>query len=589
MLMCSTFSFRIEGLMATRLGKLRLELGRLQSTRRLVRWGNGFSLLATAAVMILVVSFLADWLFDMSQAQRFVLLGLVIGGVVWAFRKYTRPWLQQKEDLVELALQVEHRQGIDSDLVAAMQFEESEARTWGSEELENAVISQVADLSPQLNVFAGFSAADFRRRLGTAAGAAALLLVWYVVLPGYFEAFFQRLLLGAESYPTQTRIVGVRVNGEEVLVSRAATTVSCPYGSPLSFVVTGDGELPASGAGRIRIESLNGTIATDIEIASSDPPPDSRGTAPVSGQENSSSVEFRGELPRLMDSVSLRVYLGDARSPSLRVDAIPLPAVDVEIDVTPPEYARDAAQTEAAGTTSRRQLSVIEGSRVELTVQSLNKSLARVGLWIGDDQYDLTSSDNRKWSFNIAGTPFESVSEPLKFRIEVTDSEGLELESPIHGTLRLKNDQSPRVAVSLRTRKVIPTAAPPVLWSASDDFGLSRVVAQVQVARVDGDVEEDEVEIAAARDGKPHPTSLRGEYHLDLEPFKLVKGDELKVMFIAWDTRGSLEPQKSFSEPLILSVTDQQGILSGLLQTDEESAKQLDAIIRRELGIGEKN
>ena len=155
--------------MATRLGKLRLELGRLQSTRRLVRWGNGFSLLATAAVMILVVSFLADWLFDMSQAQRFVLLGLVIGGVVWAFRKYTRPWLQQKEDLVELALQVEHRQGIDSDLVAAMQFEESEARTWGSEELENAVISQVADLSPQLNVFAGFSAADFRRRLGTAA------------------------------------------------------------------------------------------------------------------------------------------------------------------------------------------------------------------------------------------------------------------------------------------------------------------------------------------------------------------------------------------------------------------------------------
>ena len=59
-------------------------------------------------------------------------------------------------------------------------------------------------------------------------------------------------------------------------------------------------------------------------------------------------------------------------------------------------------------------------------------------------------------------------------------------------------------------------------------------------------------------------------------------------MFIAWDYRGSLEPQKSYSEPLILSVTDQQGILSGLLQTDEESAKQLDAIIRRELGIGEK-
>jgi len=574
--------------MATRLAKLRQELGRLQSTRKLVRWGNGFSLLATAVVMILIVSFLADWLLDMSLAQRFVLLGLVIGGVVWVFRKHTRPWLQQTEDLVELALQVEHRQGIDSDLVAAMQFEESDARKWGSPELENAVISHVADLSPRLNVFTGFSAADFRRRLGTAAAAAAVMAVWYAVLPGYFEAFFQRLLLGAESYPTQTQIVGVKVNGEEMLVSRTGNTVSCPYGSPLSFVVTGGGELPASGVGRIRIESLDGTIATDVEIASRDSLPDSSGTATDSGPATDSSVEFHGELPRLMDSVSLRVYLGDARSPPLLIDATPLPAVEVEIDVTPPDYARKTVQSEATGTTSRRQLSVIEGSRVDLSVRSLNKDLARVELWIGEDGYELTSTDRRNWGFNIVGTPFESVSEPLKYRIEVTDAEGLELESPIRGTLRLKNDQSPRVAVSLRTRKVIPTASPPVVWSASDDFGLSRVVAQVQVARADGDVEEDEVKIAAAGDGKPYPTSLSGEYHLDLEPFKLLKGDELKVTFIAWDTRGSLEPQKSFSEPLILSVTDQQGILSGLLQTDEESAKQLDAIIRRELGIGEQ-
>jgi hypothetical protein len=289
-----------------------------------------------------------------------------------------------------------------------------------------------------------------------------------------------------------------------------------------------------------------------------------------------------------MDSVSFRVYLGDARSQPLRIDAIPLPAVDVDIKVTPPDYAKEFASSQSDGKTSRRQLSVIEGSRVELTVRSLNKKLERAKLWIGEDEYDLTSQDKDRWTFNVTGTPFESVSEPLKYRIEVTDAEGLSLESPIHGTLRLKNDQAPRTAISLRTRRVVPTASPPIVWSASDDFGLSKVVAQVQVARADGEVDEDEVEIAVSVAGKPHPETLRGEYRLDLEKYKLVKGDELKVMFIAWDYRGSLEPQKSFSEPLILSVTDQQGILSGLLQTDEESAKQLDAIIRRELGIGEK-
>ncbi|MBC8290844.1 MAG: hypothetical protein H8E37_11060 [Planctomycetes bacterium] len=580
--------------MATQLGQLRSKLVRLQSTRKLIRWGNGFSLLATAGVAILIVAFLADWLLDMSRAQRFVLLGLVLVAAFWAFRRFTRPWLKQNEELVELALQVESRQGIDSDLVAAMQFEKSEAKSWGSPDLENAVISQVADLSPKLDVFAGFSSRDFRRRVLIAVGAAALLVGWAVVLPGYFGAFFNRLLLGAGSYPTDTQIVRVEVNGEAVLDKGKVVRRSAPYGASLSFVVTGGGVLPADGIGRIRIESLDGNIATDIEIRSSaakadEDAEDESKTKPV----NSSSTVFRGELPRLMDSVSFRVYLGDARSRPLRIDAIPLPAVDVEIEVTPPDYAKEFASSQSDGRTSRRQLSVIEGSRVELAVRSLNKKLETAKLWIGEDEYALTATDKdqdgrERWSFKVAGTPFESVSEPLKYRIEVTDTEGLSLESPIHGTLRLKNDQAPRTAASLRTRKVVPTASPPVVWTASDDFGLSKVVAQIQIARVDGEVEEDEVEIAASVAGKPRPETLRGEYRLDLEKYKLVKGDELKVMFIAWDYRGSLEPQKSFSEPLILSVTDQQGILSGLLQTDEESAKQLDAIIRRELGIGEK-
>ena len=581
--------------MATQLGQLRSKLSRLQSTRKLIRWGNGFSLLATAAVTILVVAFLADWMLDMSRAQRFVLLGLVVVAAVWAFRKFTAPWLKQKEDLVELALQVERRQGIDSDLVAAMQFEKSEAKTWGSPDLENAVISQVADLSPKLDVFSGFSSRDFRRRILIAVGAAALMGGWAVALPGYFGAFFNRLLLGAESYPTDTQIVRVEVNGEAILDKGKVVEHSSPYGAPLSFVVTGGGELPADGIGRIRIESLDGNIATDIEITSSAAKTDEDDKdGSKKKAENSSSAAFRGELPRLMDSVSFRVFLGDARSQPLRIDAIPLPAVDVEIKVSPPDYAKEFAARQTDGRTSRRQLSVIEGSRVELAVRSLNKKLSRAMLWIrnheGEHEYALTGDKegSQRWTFNVTGSKFESVSEPLKYRIEVTDTEGLTLESPIHGTLRLKNDQAPRTAAALRTRKVVPTAAPPILWTASDDFGLSKVVAQVQVARADGEVEEDEVKIADPPANKPRPESLRGEYRLDLEKYKLVKGDELKVMFVVWDYRGSLEPQKSFSEPLILSVTDQQGILSGLLQTDEESAKQLDAIIRRELGIGEK-
>jgi hypothetical protein len=80
---------------------------------------------------------------------------------------------------------------------------------------------------------------------------------------------------------------------------------------------------------------------------------------------------------------------------------------------------------------------------------------------------------------------------------------------------------------------------------------------------------------------------LRDTFRIDLAALKLNKGDELRVTFIATDYRGDAEPQTSYSEPVLLNVTDRQGILSGLLETDEDSAQQLDAIIRRELGIGE--
>jgi hypothetical protein len=106
------------------------------------------------------------------------------------------------------------------------------------------------------------------------------------------------------------------------------------------------------------------------------------------------------------------------------------------------------------------------------------------------------------------------------------------------------------------------------------------------VAHVDGTSDEKEIEIAAPSTTKNLPTSLQGLYRLDLEPFKLVKGDELRLTFRVYDYRGDSEPKESFSEPLILQITDRQGIVAGLLETDEESAKQLDAIIRRELGIG---
>ena len=591
--------------MQTQLRKLRDDLARLQNTRRMIRWGNGFSLLIVAVIATLVLAFVADVALDMSRLQRLVLLGLVIATCVWAFKRFTKPWLEQSESLIEVALLVERRQHIDSDLVAALQFEQPEAASWGSAQLESAVITHVAKISPQLNVFEGFSQTDFKRRMLLAATAVVAVCICWAAYPGYLNAFLSRLFVGSGFYPTKTQIVKVIVNETPMFDGKVLQDrVRTPFGHPVKFVIEVGGEFSPTMTGKLRVQSLDGQIATDVEITSApavDPaseklrgvgfqPADQRQNRQVESLPYEGRLTLRGELPRLMDSVTFEVFVGDARTVPFTIEAVPLPVVDVQLKVTPPAYAA-AVETPAASDKgdAKWHLSVIEGSRVDVVVEGLNKELDWVKFWVGKDDYKLTPSDggSKLWSLKTEGTPLASISEPIEYRIEVMDKQNLQLEAPIRGTIRLKQDLPPRIAVTTRTTKVISTAKPPISYSVQDDYGVSKVVAQVQVSKENGDNTDREIEILSAAAGKTQ-TLLKGTHKLDLAQLKLVKGDELKVTFVAYDYRGTREPKKSFSEPLLFHVTDQQGILSGLLETDLESAKQLDAIIRRELGIGKE-
>jgi len=578
--------------MSTQLGQLRSELTRLRNTRQMVRGISGLSLLLQSAMLILVGGFLLDWLLDMSTAQRCILLTLMAVILGWSFRRFVKPWFGQDDNLIELALDVEQRHGLDNDLVSAIQFEGPEAATWGSTQLESAVITQVAELTPDLKVFEGLSFADFRRRMIILALAVALPTLASGLFPGYFLAYLNRIFLGSSQYPTATQIAEVVVNGQAVVDAngRVIREVTSPFGHALYFQVHITGQRPTATAQNVRIQSLDGNVSTEVQLRHSatlldseeNPAPDSVAIS------KGNTLILTGELPRLMDSVTIQVFVGDARSPKITIHATPLPVVEPALSVTPPEYVR-AVIAPTDSTESKRALSVVEGSRIDLTVRSLNKPLEMVALTIGESDYRLTPKDaeKREWTLDVSGTEFADVSETLRYQIQATDAQGLQLENPIHGTIRLRTDQPPRLAITARTRNVVATAKPPIIWSASDDFGLSRVFARIQVARMDGEVSETEVEVASMPERGTPQTSLRGTYPLDLSSLKLVKGDELKVTFAAYDFRGDGEPAISYSEPIQLQLTDRQGILSGLLETDEESARQLDAIIRRELGIGD--
>lgn len=595
---------------------LRSRLEQLRRRRAIVRHSTAWSAVVLAVLWLVLAMFFMDWLMLMSIPQRLVAL-LISGAItVWVFWRYTKPWLGVKEDIVDVALLVEKHQDIDSDLVAALQFQEQDASNWGSPQLETAVIEYVEEFSPSLNVFEGFTYRRFKRRMAWLAGTLAVLVGIVVIFPQYAGAFADRMLLGSTRYPTDTQIERIAINGENVFVAGGEKfSVRIPYGTPLNFEVIGNGVLPEKG--QIILKTKDTDNQVEIELArglSTEPvkagdPAVSRDAVPASAEstgsdrtENATEVVgksdgqaiYQGRLPRLVGSVTYQIYLGDTWSDPLEVEVIPLPVVTVTLDPQPPAYATAGDEEQTSVREGTRQIAVVEGSSVALNLKSTNKALTKAVMTVDDQTYPLkqTENDGCCWTLSGPDSPLDKIRQPVRYSVQVEDEDGLVLEKPIEGYIRIRADRKPRILPPvLETTLVRPNVIPPIEYTVSDDYGISRLVLNVQVVRKvpmkeDGeDGMMDEVD-HLTREVKRIPAemqplrSVSDVYPLDLKTIKqLNPGDELKVTLEAFDYRGEFEPQSSISEPLVLKVTDKEGILRGMRDSDEKSAQSLDEII----------
>jgi hypothetical protein len=559
----------------SKLQLLRDRLIELSRRRWRLRAGAAAAGLLLALFWTLAAMFLLDWQFEFDKPQRVVLFAMGVAAWWWAWQRYSRPLLGRSEDELEMALLVERQQRIDSDLVAALQFERPIAASWGSPQLATAVVDYVAEFGRELNVLQGLPTGAFRRRAALLAVTSILLGIACWAAPGHWSAFFNRLLLGSRHYPTRTVIQRVVVNGRPLdLEAAPAESLRSPYWEPLRFEVHGSGVLPRQGA--VRIKTVSRGDETEL---------------PLAPEANRSGL-FVGRLDRLVDSVDFQVYLGDAWTDAARVTVIPPPVVELLLNVTPPSYAAGAESADDAPVGSR-QIAVIEGSSVELQLAS-DKPLKSAELQVAGARHALVreaassagdgDSLHERWRLLPRATPLKHITEPLKYEIQVIDRDGLSLKEPIEGFIRIKADRPPRVTAAVVTEHVLPSARPSVSYGASDDYGLARLRLHRQIVRQSGETSEDRIDVPLAPPGQK---TARGRLPLDLAPLGLAKGDQLKVTFEALDFRGDSTGKAALSEPLVLHVTDERGVLAAMVEADERSARQLDAIIQRQLGIGD--
>jgi hypothetical protein len=447
------------------------------------------------------------------------------------------------------------------------------------------VIDYVADFGRSIDVFAGMSHGQFRRRARWCAVACVATILAVSVYPRHAAAFFNRLLLGSAHYPTATEIVDVRVNDRPALaVGGSDPLPGLPDGVPIRFSLRLEGVRPEGAEVRLRSDRTGGVSTLSLRPATGDAP---GGTA----SEGAAGAEYVGTLPRLAENASFQVFAGDAWTEPVDLRVVERPVVALSLDVTPPEYARAAQKPKGDGA---RQIAVIEGSRVKLTVSCANKSLKFAKVKARDREYDLVAAggDGRTWALPDGDHPFDRIDEPLSFEVVAQDVDGLDLVEPLAGHVRILADRTPRVAAAVVTEKVLPGAKPSVAFGATDDYGLAVVRLKWELVRADGSTEQGDREMRRRAGDGAVETAWRGKYQFDLKSLQARKGDEIRVSVEAEDYRGvdrngaAVAGKTSTGEPIVFQVTDESGILAGLVEADEKSARQLDGIIQRQLGIG---
>src|SRR5687767_452153 len=120
----------------SKLVPLKSRLAELKQRRWWLRFGAAASGLLLAVALALAAMWLIDWLFELDRALRLLMLAAAGGCLAWTWKRFVKPLLGWEESELDMALLVERQQEIDSDLVAALQFESPTAARWGSTQLE---------------------------------------------------------------------------------------------------------------------------------------------------------------------------------------------------------------------------------------------------------------------------------------------------------------------------------------------------------------------------------------------------------------------------------------------------------------------
>jgi hypothetical protein len=535
------------------LTSLRRGLKKARRYRSVARVGRAcawwFSFLAWSFLILFVL----DVLTGMGNLERFVLLvaaGAILGWQAW---KVVVPALIDSEDLILVATKIQRHHDIPSDLVASLQFTDSQRSQYGSEKLRGLVVESSSVMSEKLDYLAGFSRPELWKSFAVAVISLALVVAPAITNPTHFQTFLNRLLLQDARYPTTTDILAVRIQEDSVVHGRSVT-----------FVVSVDSTKVVPENGTLEISSQSGSVSVLDLLVGENP------------------GEYTVTLERAIEDFSAVAYVGDDQSVPQHITVLQVPHLVVDMDVISPEYAADTFDNQGAGSRNRR---VLQGSDVHPSVQS-DKPLKSATLTIGEEDYALIHADG-KWIMPSENHPLINIQSTTRYQVDVIDQDDISPARRITGILQVRPDQKPRIVAATVINLVLSNAAPRIKFRAVDDFGLGQIGASITIIR-SGVNDEEENKIITLHRFSPPLKTVADTIAIELEDFDLEIGDTVKVTMNTTDYRGSLDGVMAEAEVIELQVTSRAGFLAAMREVDSLTDEKLDRIIKAQLGIGDR-
>ncbi len=599
----------------SRLGGLRTRIRGIFATIGVSRW-------VVAAVSLLALFFLADWLLDLPLGvRRFVRFGLlqppsdmpfyvlipllaaslvlvmaltrrnhgaapifafivagIAGVLAWFAVRLFFPMRVRLPDQ-ELALSVESKfRHLKDRLAAALDFEKELRNPTRGESVTmmRAVIDEAADEARNIRFSKAVSGARAARWAGGATLAVALAAVLTASFSDTVGLWAQRsLLLRDVSWPRATTMVAVNVLADGRYEDHdPAKPYFVAIGRTFKVYARAEGEVPDE------------ALVFDL-VEGQDPL--ARRMLTVTGSEGLFEYEFRD----VRRPFRFFVRGGDDTDSRPVYDVqitIPPRVLDIQSTITFPEYLQRKPETVADGS-----VTVPEGSRVAVSFAA-DVEVETAEAVFGEEALEVTrqgSGTDARFGFSYEAKQ----SGPIRIVMRTPDGK---LNDPSADTyeVRVKLDQTPRIdwiypRISV---EVTPTGRVPLLARATDDHGVTRLALDLRVGGEEPTrfelrpYEEDPAEEAgpplAANDGAYGRRQILSYLPVEIARLRDTEGAALVApaaaafRIVAFDSRG----QSRESEWARIDVSEPAGLERGLASQRSNVRLSLEAVLRDQKG-----